>query len=218
VGSPYLTIWTEPRRTIREIVDRDPRYRVIFLIVLGAEVSALGGLKINPPPAASELFAFGHVWHLFQLAMLVLSPPLAIISLYLGAVLMRWAGGVIGGVATAVEVRAAMAWATIPSTVAAAIYTVALTTGMVRFEVQVEPPSLDSLRTIGQQIGGLQIAVLILGLWGFVIWLKCMGEVHRFSFWKALGASMIAVVSSIAAIIALAVAMSVAAMLFLQHS
>jgi Yip1 domain len=218
VGSPYLTIWTEPRRTIREIVDRNPRYRVIFLIVLGAEVSALGGLKINPPPAASELFAFGHVWRLFQLAMLVLSPPLAIISLYLGAVLMRWAGGVIGGVATAVEVRAAMAWATIPSTVAAAIYTVALTTGMVRFEVQVEPPGLDSLRTIGQQVGGLQIAVLILGLWGFVIWLKCMGEVHRFSAWKALGASMIAVVSSIAAIIALAVAMSVAAMLFLQHS
>jgi hypothetical protein len=31
----------------------------------------------------------------------------------------------------------------------------------------------------------------VIGVWSFVILLKCMGEVHRFSAWRALAAGLI---------------------------
>lgn len=216
--SPYLTIWTEPRKTIRQIVDRDPHYRVIFLVVLGAEVSALGSLMIKPPvvlqTGTETLTQLDHIWWLAQIAMLLASPPLAVLSLYLGAVMMRWAGGVLGGIANAAEVRAAMAWATIPGTVAAALYTVALTAGIVKF--QVEPPGFGALQALSQQVGIFQIVCLVLGVWGAVVWLKCIGEVHGFSAWKALGASMLAFAISVASVIAMAIAITVAAVIFMH--
>ncbi len=41
----------------------------------------------------------------------------------------------------------------------------------------------------------------VLGFWGFIIWLKCLGEVHRFSAWRALGALLIVLVTMIIAIV-----------------
>src|SRR5277367_4083819 len=89
--SPYLTIWTEPRSTVRQIVDRNPRYHVIFLTVLGAEMAACWGLLVKPaallemmPQLAPQVTPqmFQHTLRMLSLAALVVSPPFAIISLY----------------------------------------------------------------------------------------------------------------------------------------
>jgi len=40
--------------------------------------------------------------------------------------------------------------------------------------------------------GLLQLAQTLVGLWGFLISLKCIGEAHRFSAWRALGAFVVA--------------------------
>ncbi len=134
-GSPYLTIWTAPRATIRQIVDTNPRYRVIFLVVLGTEVAVLGGLLTGLPKGSQTWNAHpagnraAYVWRLLLAAMLVVGPVFAIISLYVSGALMRWAGGVLGGTATAVQVRAAIAWSSIPSIAGAAVNVLGLATG-----------------------------------------------------------------------------------------
>ena len=40
--TPFFTIWTEPRATIRRIVDTDPTRYVIALAAIGPVIGALG--------------------------------------------------------------------------------------------------------------------------------------------------------------------------------
>lgn len=195
--SPYLTIWTEPRGTIRQIVDRDPRYRVIFLVVLGAELAASWGLLIKPsalqiaPQLAPEMVQ--HTLRTVSLAALVASPIFAIISLYGAGALLRWTGGLLAGTATATEVRAAIAWSTVPAIVSTAISLLGLATGAMTLPVPPNPVGLHvGLQTLLGQVNLFEVIYLILAIWGAVIWLKCLGEVHRFSAWRALGTSVIA--------------------------
>ncbi|MGO9055977.1 MAG: YIP1 family protein [Candidatus Binataceae bacterium] len=204
--SPYVTIWTEPRSTIRQIVDRDPRYRVIFLVVLGAELAASWGLLIQPsalrtsPEVAPEIVL--HMLRAVSFGALVVSPIFALISLYGAGALLRWAGGLLAGTATAVEVRAAIAWSTVPAIVSTAISLLGLATGAVKLHA---PPNHVGLQTLLDQINLFEIFYLILAIWGAVIWLKCLGEVHRFSAWRALGASVIATAVGMGIMLVLAI-------------
>ncbi len=220
-GSPYLTIWTAPRATIRQIVDTNPRYRVIFLVALGTEVAVVGGLLTGLPKGSHELGTSlppetaQHVWRLLLAAMLVLGPVFAIISLYLSGALMRWAGGVLGGTATSVQVRAAIAWSSIPSIAGAAVNVLGLAIGVI--SVPMQPQKFEGLRTVAAQFNGFSVIVAILAIWATVIFLKCLAEVHGFSAWRALGASLIGALVTIGALLAAAVALFVAAMFFMHH-
>ena len=219
--SPYLTIWTAPRATIRQIVDTNPRYRVIFLVVLGTEVAVAGGLLTGLPAGSQELGTTlspetaRYVWRLLLAAMLVIGPIFAIISLYVSGALMRWAGAVLGGTATAVQVRAAIAWSSIPSIAGAALNLVGLATGVISAPVQ--PQKFEGLRTVTSQVNAFSVIFVILAIWGTVIFLKCLGEVHRFSAWRALGASLLGALAAMGAILAAATAAIVAAMFFMHH-
>jgi hypothetical protein len=220
-GSPYLGIWTAPRATIRQIVDTNPRYRVIFLIVLGTEVAVAGGLLIGMPKGSQELGTSlspetaQYVWRLLLVAMLVVGPLFAVISLYASGALMRWAGAMLGGTADSVQVRAAIAWSSIPSIAGAAVNVLGLAFGVIG--VPVQPQKFEGLRTVAAQFNGLSVILAILAIWGAVIWLKCLGEVHGFSAWKALGASLIGALAAMGALLVAAVALFVAAMFFMHH-
>lgn len=220
-GSPYLTIWTAPRATIRQIVDTNPRSRVIFLIVLGTEVAVAGGLLTGLPEGPHELGTgvspetARYIWRVLLGAMLLVGPIFAIISLYVSGALMRWAGGVLGGAATSVQVRAAIAWSSIPSIAGAALNLIALATGVI--SVPVHPQKFEGLRTVTSQVNGFSGIFVILAIWGTVIWLKCLGEVHGFSAWRALGASLLGALATMGTLLAAAAAAIVAAMFFMHH-
>lgn len=218
-GSPYLTIWTQPRRTIRQIVDQDPRYRVLFLVILGAELAAVSGLLLKPdtltqttPQVSPQMLQ--HTLRMVSIGALVVSPLFAIISLYAAGVLFRWAGGLLGGIATPVEVRAAVAWSSVPTVVSTAVALLGLITEATTAPVSQNPVGL---RPLLHQVNAFEVIYLLLAIWGVVIWLKCLGEVHRFSAWRALGASAIAVITGVVAIFVLVVALTVAAMLLMHH-
>jgi Yip1 domain len=221
-ASPYLTIWTAPRATIRQIVDRNPHYRVIFLVVLGTEVAVAGGFLTGVPAASNELGTslspetMQYIWRLVLAAALVVGPLFAILSLYASAALMRWAGGVLGGAATSVEVRAAIAWSSIPSIAAAVINAVGLGAGVISAPMQ--PQKFEGLRTVTAQFNAFSIVLVILAIWGTVIWLKCLGEVHGFSAWRALGASLLGALAAMGALLAVVIAGAVAAMVFMHHN
>ena len=220
-GSPYLTIWTAPRATIRQIVDRNPRYHVIFLIVLGTEAAVAGGLLTGLPGGPHALGTTlapetaRYIWRLLIAGMMVAGPLFAVISLYASGALMRWAGGVLGGTATSVEVRAAIAWSSIPSIAAAALNVVGLAIGVI--SVPVQPQRFEGLRTVTAQFNAFSIIFVILAFWRTVIFLKCLSEVHRFSAWRALGASLLGALAAMGALLAAAAVMVVAMMFFMHH-
>jgi len=220
-GSPYLTIWTAPRATIRRIVDSNPRYRVILLVVLGTEVAVAGGLLTGIPAGSQELRTSlspetaQYIWRMLLAAALVVGPLFAILSLYVSGALMRWAGGVLGGTATLVEVRAAIAWSSIPSIAAAAVNAVGLATGVI--SAPIAPRKFAGLHQVAAQLNPLSLVFVVLAIWGTVIWLKCLGEVHRFSAWRALGASLLGALAAMGALLAVGIAGVVAALVFMHY-
>lgn len=176
-GAPWITIWTEPRRTIRQIVDTDPTYGVLLLAGLAGALSALEVRWMAMPS-----HAVGMRWPLMVAFSVVIGAVFGIVALYIYGFFLKWTGAALGGTANYAEVRAALAWSEIPAMVAAAISLLAIIFG-------VAGPVAGSM--MPRRGGGLDFVHLVLGVWSFVLMLKCVGEVHRFSAWRALGAVLL---------------------------
>jgi hypothetical protein len=180
--SPFISIWVKPRATIRDIVDTDPTKYVLLLAMLSGVSEALD--NASKRSAGDLLPLFG------VLAMCIISGSIGgIISLYIGGALFRWSGSWFGGQATSEEVRAAIAWSSVPTVFIDLPLLVLMlliigeemfTTSTPRMDANPIPMLIISLP--------LLFASVTAGIWSLVLLAKCVGEVHRFSAWKALGA------------------------------
>jgi len=178
--NPWLSIWTSPRDTIRAIVKYDPEQYVIFLAAVAGVGQALDRASANNMGDDSSLL----VIFLFALATGSIG---GIISLYISGAILSWLGGRFGGQASAVEVRAAIAWASVPLIWAMLLWIPELAFyGMDMFTSVT--PRIDNQPWAIMFLGVIEI---VIGIWAFVVFLKCLGEVHRFSAWKALGVSIL---------------------------
>jgi Yip1-like protein len=219
-SSAFLSIWYRPRATIRRIVEVNPRDGVLMLVVVVALAGAVSGLMTRSPTAftiaGKPIGWFSqHQLRLYNLSMLIGWPLVAIVFLYLNGALIRWSGSLLGGKATAVEVRAALAWSTIPAFARSVIYGIAAAAGLVT-AFQPEPgrfPFHDLVRS-SFQFGGVFV---VLAIWQLIVGLKCIGEVHHFSAWKALGARIIAGFTLLGTGIATAGVLLLMTIPFLRH-
>ena len=195
----WFTIWYRPCATMRLIVATDPRKFVLGLAWFAGALAALNSQVMlsatDLPPNLPHLPHFGP----FGIAVIAfLSGLLSVISIYGLGALYRWAGAILGGTATAIEVRAALVWSQVPGLYLAVVVIIATALGL---NTPTVPPSISLFSVVES----------IVGFWVFVISLKCLGEVHRFSAWRALGAvllgalAMFAVVAGVIATIWLAV-------------
>ena len=194
--TPFLTIWTRPRATIRRIVDSDPTRQVLLLAATWyafITLCAQRALEAMPPKnlhprdyllsglLAQWLLAIYNpagIWasRSIKVAVLVaLGALFGIVLLYLSGAVLKWTGRLLGGSATSLEVRAAIAWGQIPIIAAAVCL-------LCSFLVNSPGPRA----TLPYMLLLTAYAVLI--IWGFVALIKCVGEVHHFSGWRALGA------------------------------
>ena len=181
--SPFFSIWIEPRATIRRIVESDPTRNVLALAAIGPAINSLisqWSAVINGTAHPSVLWP---LWVAFSVA---IQAALGILFLYIFAAVFRWSGSLLGGTATGVEVRAALAWSQVPAIVAEIILLFALFAGVPM------PKMLPGrLPLIDPAFYKVMVVEGVLGIWGFIISLKCIGEVHRFSAWRAFLAILI---------------------------
>jgi hypothetical protein len=179
--NPFLSIWTQPRRTIRHIVATDPNLYVVPLVYVSAFFQALE--QASDRGLGDTITVPG----VFLLAALV--SFIAIPVLNVGARFARWTGSMVGGTGSREAVRAAIAWSTVPSTAwACALWPVQLALfGPALFGES--PPQLDGI--------GPQVAVMVLGavfsVWSSVVALKCFAEVHGISTGRAVAAGLVGV-------------------------
>lgn len=196
--SPYVAICIRPRATIREIVDRDPRDRVIALVLVAAVIGVLATVfsRYHYDPTAFTVagnpipLTAPHTSRMIRLWTLVLVPVLAVPLLYINGALLRWTGSLLGGTAKSVEVRAAIAW---PRVVTIAIAFISFVLGLV-MPPPAQPPVAQSVHVLLASLRPMLPSMIILApfwLWFLVVSLECLGEVHRFSAWRALGAVII---------------------------
>jgi Yip1 domain len=183
---PWVTIWTSPRATIRRIVDSDPRRQVLFVMWLAGVLSALnstlfaysGGLPAGFPEYSPVLSA----------VLVILGGFVSILLLYVFGSLFRWSGGMLGGTAETVEVRAALAWSEIP-----AIYLATPGIALTLLGYDIEPG-------MGHWLSPYHLLAVAVAIWASVIWLKCLGKVHHFSAWRALGAVLLGTIVALVAV------------------
>jgi hypothetical protein len=181
--TPFITIWTQPRATIRRIVDADPTRNVVLLAAVGPGLNALAGQWSK---ALSNNANLSVLWPLWVAGVVALQAALGVVALYLTSAVFRWSGGLLGGVASRVDVRAALAWSQVPAIVAEIILLVVVLMG-----VPMPVPTPGELPHIDPSFYKILLFEAVFGLWGLVISLKCIGEVHRFSAWRALVAILI---------------------------
>lgn len=104
-----LTIWTEPRATIRRIVDVDSGFWVNRLAALVGLVFAVAFLSNTPEQALPGAGAVAFI------AGIVLWPPMMILGVYVSAWMTRVTGAwLLDGKADSMAIRTAMAWSYIP--------------------------------------------------------------------------------------------------------
>src|SRR5579863_9126438 len=159
--APFFTIWLQPRATIRQIVATDPNR---FVFALAATNSALGVLEGQWLMASSGA-TLPTSWPIIVAAQVAVGALFGIVALQFNAWLFRWASEKLGGTATRVEVRTAIAWALVPAIVGASIAIAALLLGAI------EPPeismsSLAAMNPLFSKFGAIQSPF---GLWSAIV-------------------------------------------------
>jgi hypothetical protein len=190
-ATPWLSIWIYPKRTIRFIVDSNPRMWVLPLAMTSGVTTLLNNAITDSWGDTLPILAIPAI-------LIIAGPIFGLFSLYLGAGLIRWSGGILGGKATSEEVRAAIAWSSIPS-IAAELLSIPMilifgsesfTTETPRFETFVysNPEIWIFLRYV---LLGLALIAIVMRIWSIVISIRSLAEVHRFSSWRVIVAILI---------------------------
>jgi hypothetical protein len=181
--NPWVSVWTRPRATMKFLVKHDPDRHVLLLAVLGGIVGMLGNATFRN---FGELLPLGGV----LLVALIGGPISGLISLYLSGALLSWSGKKLGGRADSDRVRLAVAWSSVPTLVAGVLYLpLILVLGNDLFKNKIPGPGSNPLAALLMLVLGT--AQVVLGIWSLVLYLKCLGQVHRFSAWTALAAVLL---------------------------
>jgi hypothetical protein len=183
--TPFYTMWTEPRATIRRIVDTDPTRNVIALVAIGP---ALNALASQWSKAIGNNANLSVLWPLWVVVSVAIQAALGVLFLYIFGVIFKWSGSLLGGVASRVEVRAAIAWSQVPAIAAEIVLLIAVLMGIPMPTPAATPGMLPQIDPAFYKVLVIEV---VLGFWGFIVSLKCIGEVHRFSAWRAFVAILI---------------------------
>jgi hypothetical protein len=180
--NPWVSMWTRPRATIRQIVMTDSERHIHLLAIVSGFGQALSnaeerslGNQMGVPAVLVFCLMFGAIGGL--------------IGLYLASAMLRWTGSWLGGQATSEQVRAAYAWSSVPAIWLLSIW-------LPKILIFGRRVFMDAgFASETQRLVFLLFALieLVVGIWGTVVFLKSLGEVHGFSAWKALGATILAI-------------------------
>jgi len=144
---------------------------------------------------------------ILTLASPFLGAAFGILGLYTTALTIDWSGRVLGGVGNALTLRAALAWSGVPQICLSIVTLLILASSGVWQAVVPSMPAANgwagAAASLFTPMSGVET---IIWIWSFILMLQCVGEVHRFSAWRALGAFVLpgAILAAIAIVIIIA--------------
>jgi len=176
--NPWVSMWTQPRTTIQQIICENNQRPVLLLAALlgfsqmldRAGVLVLGGVQTLPVLLVSAAISGALV---------------GITALYVSGYLLYWTGKLIGGKGSARDIRAAIAWSGIPIIWALLLLVPELILlGDAVFSA--DTPREDAGAVFYSAYLMFYVIELIIGVWAFVLLLLCVAQVQDFSVSKAL--------------------------------
>ncbi len=177
---PFQTIWLHPRRTVRRIVALEPELHVVLLVCLAGVGRTLDRASMRNAGEALSVQAILAIACVF-------GPIGGLIGLWVGSHLIRLAGTMIGGQGERTQIKTAIAWASVPSVFALALWVPQiLLFGSDLFTEAT--PRLDSQPLLWIPFIAISIAEVVLGVWSFVLLCNTVAEVQQFySAWRGFG-------------------------------
>lgn len=199
--NPWVSIWTKPRETIQQIVDTNPKYLVLAL-------AAAVGFSQMLDNAVMDNLGDTLEWPIIFITAAIGGSIVGLIGLYIGGALIRWTGTWIGGTSSQENIRAAMAWSTVPVVCALVLWVPEIALfGQELFTT--ETPTLDAKPESALVLLLFGLIEITAGIWSIVLSLQCLGQVQGFSAWKALGnlllAGLVFIIPITVALVSLAV-------------
>lgn len=178
VFNQFLEIWLRPRATIRAIVETNP-YR--FVWILAAISGIYQWLDNAVKREAGDTLALTTI----VIFALVLGSIGGIVTLHVAGFLFWATGSMFGGRASGEEVRAALAWSSVPDSFLLLLF--------IPYIILRGREGFMSAELIGEFTGIQWIATLLIAgvglplvVWKAYISVMTMAEVHRFAWWKGL--------------------------------
>src|SRR5262245_59744490 len=198
-SNPLLSIFFYPRATIRHVVSTNPELHLAVLITLAAFFNSLDR-------ASGRNFGDRiSMWMIIGLSLLF--APIAVPLSKIGAIVSRWLGAKLGGVATREQVRASMAWSAVPAIAGSMVF---VPIPLVVFGEEMfrsETPLMDDSNPL--VVLGLLLLPLVFAIWSVITALQTYAEVNKFSAWRSLGAGLLGMVLLLGPIVAIALAIAV---------
>ncbi len=199
--TPWLTIWLKPRETIQRIVKKQSDYQLFLL----ATLSGIAGAVQHA--SARDLGDTVSVPALIILIIL-LAPISQFIGFYFKGFILRRVGSWLGGQALTEDVVTVLAWASVPQIFGLVLWLPLLAIfGNELFTSAT--PTTDAMFTTHPLLALLVLLMFIpiiaidvlLWIWGQVILVAGLAEVHAFSVWRALATMVIPIFSLIVVLI-----------------
>jgi signal peptidase I len=165
-ASPWTTIWLSPRRTIERIVATRPTYLVLPLAMLGTVAgfyTQLVGVGLADPLRD---------WRL-ALGFVVASAAYRLVWLFPSALILSWIGRLLGGEATARQLRAVIAWSTVPAILGA----------FVALIIMALKPTGGGGPVFDKSLPWLGGAI---GLWTAIVFMLMLARIENFGFWRTI--------------------------------
>lgn len=195
-ANPWMTFWTAPRVTLQAVLATNPAKYLWILILFGGISRILGRIPSIPfeEPLTNDMVR--------ALAFLG-GPLLGLIIVFVIGRLLHIILRKLGGTATWIESRTAVAWALAPSIPSVALWTIMY----LSYGVQVfSPDAIENVADSGTQLV-LTIDYFIqsaLTIWMLALEILLLANVHKVSVWRVLGAEALLAVVSLAPLFALA--------------
>jgi hypothetical protein len=181
--NPWLSIWLQPRQTIREHVD-NVSYGKIFLF------TALLGFTFSLDHAQSQLLGDKYELAPILISSVITGIVFGFLFWYAISRLSLWMGHLFNGHGTWEEVRGATLWASIPFIAKLGLWLIQLLLFGHENFTEVAPVIESSLLLVILFNLFLLLQILLV-IWYVFVFSKAIAEVHGFSAWKGLGVSLI---------------------------
>lgn len=174
--TPWKTIWTSPRETIRDVVRENANKGLWILAGLYGFSSLLNGF---------QSFSFGTMMGVFPILLLalVLSPIWGYLAISAWSYIVFWTGKLFKGSANFQKVRAANLWACVPYIGTDLIWI--LMTLLFGAYLYISPPILYSGQAMIFMV--LSLGKVVFSVWALVIYINALSEVQGFSILRAIG-------------------------------
>lgn len=169
--NPWITMWTNPRRTIREIINIAPKKGVFLLAVIFGLQYLLNfahtfSLGVHFPPI------------LILILSIVASPLLGYFWFYLFGACLYYSGKLLKGQSKYYQIISSMAWSSVPYLLTLFMWFVFLVASAYSTFIQ---------QTDNTTFFFISFVILITAVWSLVLILKCLMEVQEFSCLRSIG-------------------------------